>query len=106
MENTGDTGDMDDKRQLKAIALLESGVMPVAVGMSPHKWIVGSERDPQTSYVVEDAGGMWLCECPDFCYRGGLCKHILLVRLFLKSLDLTDLSTPLVKDGGSTAPLQ
>ena len=72
-----------DKRQQKAQELLEHGVAPIEI--CPHKWTVASERDPQTKYVVEDIGGMWIYECPDFCYRGGLCKHILLVRLSLSS---------------------
>jgi hypothetical protein len=73
----------DDPRQEKALHLHENGVAPVEV--SPTTWTVISESDPSMTYVVEDMGGMWVCECADFAFRGGNCKHILLVKLSLKT---------------------
>jgi hypothetical protein len=69
----------DDKRLRKAQELHANGVTPVAVG--PNKWSVGSECNPQVTYVVENNEDFWLCECPDFMVRGRECKHILLVQL-------------------------
>jgi hypothetical protein len=66
--------DMVKKRELHA-----AGVRPADTG--PNKWSVSSERDPATVYEVENLDGMWVCTCPDFAYRGGLCKHIILCQL-------------------------
>jgi hypothetical protein len=69
----------ENPRQEKAVILMESGVKPVDVG--PNQWAVESESGLGTTYVVEKDEGMWLCTCRDFEFRGGECKHILLVKL-------------------------
>ena len=36
------------------------------------EWFVFSETNPEKHYVVKEDGS---CSCPDFQFRGAMCKH-------------------------------
>ena len=36
------------------------------------EWFVFSESNPEKHYVVKEDGS---CSCPDFQFRGAMCKH-------------------------------
>ena len=41
------------------------------------QWIIISESTITTVYTVTlDSTGSFSCDCPDFSFRGGDCKHI------------------------------
>ena len=63
---------------------------------TPAGWLVESERDPDTYYLVSQDGMGVRCCCVDYRNRGGLlCKHILAVNLLARcKATLVDNMTP------------
>ena len=45
-------------------------------------YLVPSQTVKGKAYQVVNVGEVWECECPDFYYRGLICKHIHAVRLW------------------------
>lgn len=49
---------------------------------SDSTYIVPSQTEKGKAYQVFNVGEEWDCECPDFYFRGLICKHIYAVRLW------------------------
>jgi transposase-like protein/ssDNA-binding Zn-finger/Zn-ribbon topoisomerase 1 len=49
---------------------------------SDSTFIVPSQTEKGKAYQVMNAGEEWDCECPDFYFRGVICKHIYAVQLW------------------------
>jgi uncharacterized Zn finger protein len=46
------------------------------------EWSVRSESTLNTFYIVtRDSAGVYSCTCPNFQFRGGVCKHINKVKM-------------------------
>ena len=45
-------------------------------------YIVPSQTEKGKAYQVVNVGEEWDCECPDFYWRGLICKHIYAVKLW------------------------
>jgi hypothetical protein len=68
-------------RAEKAQALFKSGVRPIE--WSADCWTVKGSKG---EYTIKRDNDVFTCNCPDGLYRshqGELCKHILLVQLFI-----------------------
>lgn len=65
-------------RQQRALALVASGALdnPIPVVDNEH-WLIPSCSREGASYVTASHS----CSCPDFTYRGKVCKHQVALRL-------------------------
>ncbi|HLD19511.1 MAG TPA: DDE-type integrase/transposase/recombinase, partial [Candidatus Nanoarchaeia archaeon] len=70
-----------DERQTKGEGMINNGIKPIIV--DTENFLMPSASNPAKKYHVQ-RGTAWKCECPDFQYRGVICKHIHATSLFLK----------------------
>ena len=67
------------RRFRRGLDLHENGAVQQ---VEPLLYIVQSQNDPDTSYLVEDLES-WSCDCPDFARPHiPICKHIIAVQLW------------------------
>ena len=71
---------IEKPRQQRGLAILAKGNQITRVDACTYR--VASQSG-KGSYLVQRHGLAWKCECPDYAYRGMVCKHIHAVNLSL-----------------------
>jgi transposase-like protein len=72
--------DLEKRREERAHTLINSQVEIRQT--SDSTYIVPSQTEKGKAYQVVNVSEEWDCECPDFYFRGVICKHIYAVKLW------------------------